>query len=421
MSTNHQPPPRPGRLSGRFSGLVAGLLSGLIGGLLSGSLMACQPFSGAQAMSGALSLAVQFPEANGFQIQAVAPETRAIYVMVYGNGQSLDKPQFWGPLTRFNPRMMVKGVPIGPQNVVVAAYDAQSKLISAAQETVNVQSGTRTAVTADLQPDPTSRLRPEALRALASFQPQIPPEPCGFSASGLQVAVNFPAFRTQLLKPETRAIYLVVYGTGLTLENPAIIGPIIPNVTPNTTRVMARHLPLGKQIVLTVAVDAEGNFLTGDRQEVEIQTGQRANLSQDLREDFESSLSEAERARLKRLTLPQLQRETQLSAEMSQPICPTPTPTPAPLASESPSSQAPEPVPPSQLPPSPSEAPLPTPSATPLPSPSPILQSSGGGGGGDSSPIIITPTPTPTPTGASLDLDVNITNGTVGIPPITAF
>ncbi|MGE3725518.1 MAG: hypothetical protein AB7I41_08210 [Candidatus Sericytochromatia bacterium] len=392
----------------------------LIGGLLN----ACQLFSGSQAVSGALSLAVQFPQAAGFQIQTVAPETRAIYVMVYGNGLSLEKPQFWGPLTRFNPRMMVQGVPIGPQNVVVAAYDAQSKLISAANESVTVRGGTRTAVNADLQPNPETQLKPEELRALANFKPQIPAEPCGFSASGLQVAVHFPAFGTQMIKPETRQIYLVIYGSGLTLENPAVFGPM----TPEKPRVVARNLPIGKQIVLTVAADEKGQFLTGDRQEVEIQAGQRASLNQDLREGFESRLSEAEMALLKRLTLPKLQRQAELTAEMPPPVCPTPTPlaTPStetvalPLVPKLGATPKPTPEPTAK------PTPQPSPELTPTPSPSPTSNSSSSGGGGSAFPTVVTdptptPTPTPTPVGASLNVDVNITNGTVGIPPITAF
>lgn len=393
-----------------------------LGILLSFSLLtACQLFSNNQSVSGALSLTVQFPQANGFQIQTVAPETRAIYVMVYGNGLSLEKPQFWGPLTRFNPRMMVQGVPIGSQNVVVAAYDAQSKLISAANESVTVRGGTRTAVNADLQPNPEAQLKPEELRALANFKPQIPAEPCGFSASALQVAVSFPGFGTQMIKPETRQIFLVIYGTGLSLENPAIFGPM----TPEKPRVMARNLPIGKQIVLTVAVDENGTFLTGDRQEVEIQIGQRASMSQDLREGFESSLSEAEVALLKRLTLPNLQRQAKLTAEMSQPVCPTPTPvaTPSTVTSSTVETQPQPPklgLIPSALPkPTPEPTPEPTPQPTPLASPS----NSSSGGGGGSSPVIVIPepTPTPTPVGASLNIDVNITNGTVGLPPITVF
>lgn len=393
-----------------------------LGILLSFSLLtACQLFSNNQSVSGALSLTVQFPEANGFQIQTVAPETRAIYVMVYGNGLSLEKPQFWGPLTRFNPRMMVQGVPIGPQNVVVAAYDAQSKLISAANENVTVRGGTRTAVNADLQPNPEAQLKPEELRALANFKPQIPAEPCGFSTSGLQVAVSFPHFRTQLIKPETRQIFLVIYGTGLSLENPAVFGPM----TPEKPRVMARNLPIGKQIVLTVAVDENGTFLTGDRQEVEIQIGQRASMSQDLREGFESSLSEAEIALLKRLTLPNLQRQAKLTAEMAQPVCPTPTPVATPSAVTRPTVDTEPQLPklgliPSALPkPTPEPTPEPTPQPTPVASPS----NSTSGGGGGSSPVIVIPepTPTPTPVGASLNIDVNITNGTVGLPPITVF
>lgn len=396
-----------------------------LGILLSVSLLAaCQLFSSNQSVSGALSLAVQFPEANGFQIQTVAPETRAIYVMVYGNGLSLEKPQFWGPLTRFNPRMKVQGVPIGPQNVVVAAYDAQSKLISAANDSVTVTGGPPTAVNADLQPNPETQLKPEELRALANFKPQIPPEPCGFSASGLQMAVSFPDFGTQMIKPETQAIYLVVYGTGLSLENPAVFGPM----TRESRRIVARNLPIGKQIVLTVAVDAEGRFLTGDRQEVEIEVGRRASMDQDLREGFESSLSDAEVALLKRLTLPNLQRQAKLTAEMSQPVCPTPTPVATPSADTNPSTET-KPQPPKlglipSAVPKPTQQPTPQPTPEPTPQPTPVASpSNSSSGGGGSSPVIVIPepTPTPTPVGASLNIDVNITNGTVGLPPITVF
>lgn len=396
-------------------------LTALIG--CSGLLTACQLFSASQAVSGALSLAVQFPQAGGFQIQTLVPETRAIYVMVYGTGLSLEKPLFWGPLTRFNPRMMVQGVPIGPQNVVVAAYNAQSQLISAAQESVTVRGGMRTAVTADLQPDPAARLRPEALKALADFKPQIPAEPCGFSSQGLQVAVQFPRFATQMLKPQTRGIYLVIYGTGLSLENPAVYGPI----TPQNPRVRAQNLPIGKQIVLTVAVDEKGEFLTGDRQEVEILADQRTSLTQELREDFASALSEAEINLLKRLTLSQLQRQVELTAEMPQPVCPTPSPEPTPSTVRS--AQEPEPLssePPKPSPspeaspePSPEPSPLASPSVSPSASASPSQSSSSSGG--SSSGFTPIPTPTPTPVGASLNIDVNITNGTVGLPPITVF
>lgn len=333
----------------------------------SGLLTACQSFSASQAVSGTLSLAVQFPQARGFQIQALSPETRAIYVMIYGTGLSLEKPQFWGPLTRFNPRMMVQGVPIGPQNVVVAAYNAQSELISAAQESVTVRGGMRTVVTADLQPDPMTRLRPEVLKALMDYKPQIPADPCGFSSQGLQVAVKFPHFGTQMIKPQTRGIYLVIYGTGLSLENPAVYGPI----TPQNPRVRAQNLPIGKQIVLTVAVDEKGTFLTGDRQEVEILADQRTHLTQELREDFVSALSEAEIKLLKRLTLPQLQRQVELTAEFTQPVCPTPSPNPKPSPVRS--AQVPEPLSSSEPPkpsPAPKISPEPIPEPSPLPSPS---------------------------------------------------
>lgn len=380
-----------------------------------GLLTACQLFSTSQFLSGALSVAVQFPESQSFRIQALAPETRAIYVMVYGAGLSLEKPLFWGPLTRFNPRMVIQGVPVGSQQVVVAAYNAQSELISAAQERVIVRAGVRSTVTAELQPNPDVHLPPEVLQALARFQPQIPAEPCGFSSQGLQVAVQFPHFRTHLIKPQTRWIYLVIYGTGLSLDNPAVYGPI----SPENPRITAQNLPIGRQIVLTVAVDEQGAFLTGARQEVEIQPQQRIQLTQELQEDFVSTLNEREIHLLERLTLSQLQKQAELTAELSPPVCPTPSPAqPSPQVVQSAPvpkpnfSKAPEPLP--EPVPEPTAEPSAQPSPVPSASPSESLPSSGGGGGGGGG----APIPSPTPTGASLNIEVIVNNGDEGLPPI---
>jgi len=290
-------------------------------------------------------------------------------------------------------------------------------LISAAHEEVIVQGGVRTALTADLQPEPASHLSAEELRALSLLQPEIPPEPCGFATQSLQFTLDFQAFQTQLIKPETQAVYLVVYGTGLPLEKPAVFGPLSP-ANPHVT---ASQLPVGAQVVMTVAVDAAGKFLTGARQEVEIKANQRLALNQELREGFEGDLKPEELDFLKKLTLPQLQKLAELTVEIPQPVCPTPSPvaTPSVLASPLPRiTPSPEPTP-TPLP-TPTPTPLPTPVPTPLASPA-LAASNPSSSSSSSSSGPVQPTPTPTPTGANLNLDLTINNGTVGIPPVTAF
>lgn len=117
----------------------------------------------------------------------------------------------------------------------------------------------------------------------------------GGAAGRLTLAVEFPqAFKTHLIKPETRVIKAVVYGEKLPFSQPLIS----PDITPANPRV-SLVTPQGQQTVLAAAYDENNRILTAGKARVKVETITRAEI--DLVENFQFHLSSEELELLKKL------------------------------------------------------------------------------------------------------------------------
>lgn len=143
--------------------------------------------------------------------------------------------------------------------------------------------------------------------------PPVSPHP-----HSLSVKVQFPAhmlYRTQVIYPITRAIYVVVYGTGIPMDNPRISEALTPD-SPGTTM---RELPAGLQTVLVVAYDGKKGILTADKRQVTIEG--KTQVEVDLTPGYQELMNPAEISLLENLNI-----------TLPQPL-PTPTPVPTPTFS----------------------------------------------------------------------------------------
>lgn len=117
----------------------------------------------------------------------------------------------------------------------------------------------------------------------------VPVQPTAVNANGqISLQILFPqAFKTALIKPETREIRAVVYGEGLAINNPLRSRAI----TPQSPRITLR-VPLGKQIVLVAAYDANKQILTAGKQAVNVRGRTTATVT--LTEGFKRQLTSQE-------------------------------------------------------------------------------------------------------------------------------
>lgn len=127
------------------------------------------------------------------------------------------------------------------------------------------------------------------LFALSSCTVQAPPLQSQ-KIGNLSLAFHFPQknFSTQLIKPETRVIYAVVYGSGLSIDQPSISSPITPQAPATSFTV-----PVGQQTILGAAYDGNNNILTAGKTIVIVQGKTRATL--ELLSNFNSQLSTREK------------------------------------------------------------------------------------------------------------------------------
>lgn len=237
----------------------------------------------------------------------------------------------------------------------------------------------------------------------------------------LHFRVEFPprAFQLSLVKPETERVGIAVMAPGTT-------SPLaFRQVNRNQNSVLIDKLVVGPKEVLSFAVDAQGQILTGALLNVTVLPGGTSRVEMNLSENFQNLLNQRQRQLLQQLqsqlalTLPTPpQREKPPLPQVSAPSSALPSGKPSPkLSLPNPPRQSPAQA---EATPSPvvSASGLPQVRATEIPDPSwknlPVQN-----------PAVIAPTPvvpTPTPVsvgGGSASLGVEVTIITGPLPPIT--
>lgn len=126
------------------------------------------------------------------------------------------------------------------------------------------------------------------------------PGPMGVLNNGsIVLAVKFPkTFKTQLIKPETKMIQAVVYGSKVSIAKPIKSQPI----TPGSPRVVIK-VPTGRQTVLAAAYDNNNQILTAGKAQTEVKG--HTQLVVELEENFRSKFTTQELKLLeKQVTVP---------------------------------------------------------------------------------------------------------------------
>ena len=119
--------------------------------LISSFFYACGMFPGGHGFTGTIITQIQFPENNGLQIKLIKPETKKIYVIVYGKEIPINKPIISDPLTPDNPRTRIKGIPLGTQKVIAVAF-GDKQILTADKVQIEVVGGIN-VVSLDLKED----------------------------------------------------------------------------------------------------------------------------------------------------------------------------------------------------------------------------------------------------------------------------
>lgn len=110
----------------------------------------------------------------------------------------------------------------------------------------------------------------------------------------LKITVKFPQkeFSTQLIRPETKVIYVLTYRGDLSLEQPQVYGPI----TPQNAQVRLHQLLSGEQKVLAAAYDDQNRILTAGRSLAQIRANSLNQASLELGENYTARLAPTELA-----------------------------------------------------------------------------------------------------------------------------
>lgn len=246
------------------------------------------------------------------------------------------------------------------------------------------------------------------------------PAPLQSSSGSLSITVQFPRpdFATQLIRPETRVIYVAVYNRDMSYAAPLVFGPI----TASNPMVRLNQLAAGEQIVIAAAYDQQKQILTAGRIRAFVRSSSLSQISLDLQEDYSQRLQDSEHSFLKNLKI-ELPPENQPQPTRLTPVDLNP------ISDPNDQEPLPAPVTESALP---SAAPSPKPSAlpgqdvkqtglpTPTPSPS-VYYSSGGSGGEAASTPVSTPTPISAPTQepSSVNPDVTVQDGSNTLDPVS--
>lgn len=243
----------------------------------------------------------------------------------------------------------------------------------------------------------------------------------------LKIRVAFPErkFDTQLIKPETRAIYVAVY-QGEIQNNPLIFGPI----TPQNPTVSLKQVDSGRHRVVASAYASQGEILTAGQQSAFVRANHSIRLDLELLEDWGSDLSpeEARYMRELKINIP--------SEDQALPSVLTPIPSTASSQRITPSTRAEDTAPqdldipqieatPSSTPEAtPEPTPEPTPTATPIPTPTPRPYYSGGGGGGGGGGFAPPPaapapsSPEPSSSASGANPEITVVDGDDQLDPI---
>lgn len=176
--------------------------------LLVGALSACGSWP-LRAASGSLSLKLEFP--LGFKTQLIPEQTHAVYVLVHGASLPLNRPLLPRPLTPANSSLTVPNVPVGMQNVLVAAMDCQGNILTSAKATARVTPAPEvTPVSLELLADGQKQMSAEEFSALdqivpdcASASPSPTPSPTPNSGTGSSEATPQPSNRPETPSPST--------------------------------------------------------------------------------------------------------------------------------------------------------------------------------------------------------------------------